>query len=135
MRQLISSIVLVVALCASSAGCGASLQAPPPNLSPAAQQAFRYLQTQKVLDLVRDVAVDANAQKKTDGTPLVSEATTREIVRLHETAIKMMNASTSGWAAVVYQQLTDIVAKAPPADKSVLGTYFNLALSTLKGLL
>lgn len=134
MRKMFASLLLVVALTAPSTGC-ASVQAAPPTLSPAAQQAFKYLQVQKVLDLVRDVAVDANAQKKIDGAPLVSDATTRELVRLHETAIKMMNASTTGWAAVVYQQLTDIAAKAPPAEKSILGTYFGLALSTLKGLM
>src|SRR5438874_13272896 len=70
---------------------------PPPNLSPQARAAWYGTRAIKGLDLLRDTALDANAQMP----PLVSTATTRKIVRYHESAITAIHATPMGWVSTV----------------------------------
>lgn len=122
--------LLVVALIASTA-CASTINQAPPTASPQASLAFKNTQVLKVLDLIRDVAIDANAQTP----PLVSTETTRALVQYHETTIKMMNASVSGWPATALQGIQEIIKRLPASESGTLGGYLNLGVATLKGLL
>lgn len=104
--------------------------ARPPNLSVAARHAFTNTQVVKVLDLVRDSAVSANAMTP----PLVSTETTRKIVQFHASTLKVIDATTTGWQKTVQQSLQAIYDNLPPAERTLLAPYINLGLDTLKGL-
>jgi hypothetical protein len=85
----------------------------PPTLSPVAQQQFNNTRVVKALDLIRDTAIDANAQVP----PLMSTNATRIVVTFHRSALVTINASTSGWKATVLQSLDELVK-----DKALLPT-------------
>lgn len=121
MKRVILAIALLGIGCASA----------PPNLSPLAQTAFRNTQVVKSLDLIRDIAIDANAQKP---APLISTDTTRKVVQFHQSALKVIDATSTGWRDVVLASLNEVYNNLPPGEKQLLGPYFTLAITTLKGL-
>lgn len=121
----LAALLLVMSLCVTS--CAGFT--PPPNLNSQGQAAFRNTQAIKVLDLIRDTAIDANAQTP----PLVSTTTTRKIVTFHQASIKIIDATTTGWAATVYHNLEDLKKDTANEDKGVLSSYYDFALNTLKG--
>jgi hypothetical protein len=74
MRKLFLPFIVIAAIISSAC---ITPNTPPPTLSPAAQLAYHSHQVQKVLDLIRDTAVDANAQKTTDGKQLLDSVLMR----------------------------------------------------------
>jgi len=118
-RILFALCMLAFVSCASA----------PPSLSPAATTAFKKTQVIKAIDLLRDVAIDANAQTP----PLVSTATTRKIVEAHRTALLTIRASDSGWAAAVGATL-DTLSHDPsflPEEVSRFAPYFSLIAAVI----
>jgi hypothetical protein len=132
MRKLFLPFIVIAAIISSAC---ITPNTPPPTLSPTAQLSYHSHQVQKVLDLIRDTAVDANAQKTTDGKQLLSDARTRQIVQLHETAITLIHANTQGWEQTVYASLTELNKELLPSETSVLGNYMKLGMNMLKGFL
>ena len=98
-------------------------QAPPPNLTPQATQAFYAHRVVKGLDILRDTAIDANAQTP----PLLSEATTRKVVTWHQSALKTIQAIPSGWQATVSAGLDELLKDLPPAEANLLRPYVAMA--------
>jgi hypothetical protein len=122
MRTLIACCCLALSLvsCASA----------PPSLSAAGASAYKKTQVVKVLDLLRDTAIAANAQTP----PLVSTATTRKIVEAHKTALLTIQGSDAGWAAAVGVTLTQL-SRDPsflPAELQRLEPYFSIAAQVIK---
>jgi len=115
MKSLRSGIFVVILL---TAGCATT----PPNLTPAASLAFTNTRVIKGLDLLRDTAIDAQAQTP----PLLSEATTRKVVEYHESALKTIHAVSSGWQATVAIGLEETVKNLPAAEQQVLAPYVAL---------
>lgn len=96
---------------------------PPPNLTPEATLAFKATRVVKALDILRDTAVDANAQTP----PLLSEVTTRKVVTYHQSALKVIEATPSGWKPIVQAGLTEVESNLPPPERALLGPYIALA--------
>lgn len=119
-RFLLITLLCVLPACA----------VPPPNLSPAAVTAFQNTRVIKGLDILRDTAVDANAQVP----PQLSTATTRKVVQYHESALKIIHAAGSGWQAAVLVGLDELVKDAPPAERSLLAPYVALVHTILAGV-
>lgn len=97
----------------------------PPNLSPAGASAFQRHEIQRDLDLVRDVAIDAQAQM------VLSEATTRKIVMWHRSAITIMHNAQTGWVAAVTTSLDELVRDLPPDEAKVITAYVALVKTVL----
>jgi hypothetical protein len=116
------SIVVALVIALAAGGCA---QNAPPNLTPTAQTAFLDHRVQKGLDVIRDVAVDANNQIP----PLVSTQTTRQIVRFHRLAIVTIHAGP-GWKAQVTAGLNAALVGAGPNELFLLQPYLVL-VSTL----
>ena len=95
----------------------------PVHLTQPAQVAFKKHEVQKDLDLLRDVAVDANAAH------VLSDPMTRAIVEWHESALKIIH-DTSDWQSSLTVSLTELRKNVHDAT---LDPYFALALSVLKG--
>lgn len=124
-KRLALIIVLAAAVLAGSGFSGCA--PPPPNLSPAANQAFYKTRAQKALDVIRDTAQDANATTP----PIVSTATARKITVWHESALKIMHDSGAGWQATVQTSLDELLKDVTPAEKQLLAPYVALAKTIL----
>lgn len=107
---------------------GGACASAPPNLSPAASVAWRQHEVQKDLDLLRDVAQDANAQRP----PLVSTAAARAVTLYHQTAIRLVHDAPAGWKAEVVTGLDGLKASIPAAEYAVVGRYVDLVRAILK---
>jgi redox-regulated HSP33 family molecular chaperone len=81
----------------------------------------------KALDLARDFAIDGEAQ-----TPkVVSTKTTRDIVQWHQSSLKVMQASDSGWVQAVGSGLDEVVNKLEPGEKQKFTPYVSLVKAIL----
>lgn len=120
MKTLLLVLALTFTACASA----------PPTLGPAAAQAFQNTRVVKGLDLLRDAAIDANAQTP----PLLNTATTRKVVLYHESSVKIIHASGSGWKAAVVTGLDELPKDLPAAEASVLAPYLALVKTLLESV-
>lgn len=112
-----------VALCIGLLAC----HPPPPQLSPHAQTVWKLHEVQKDLDLIRDVAIDANATTP----PVLTTDATRTIVTWHKNAITVMHGAAQGWQATVLASL-DALATTLPADQyAVIARYVALARAVI----
>ena len=94
----------------------------PPTLSPAGAAAFQATRVVKALDVLRDFAIDAEAQ-----TPkMLSTANARTIVTFHESAIKTIAAVPGGWKPTVTAGLEQLQHDLPAADWQRVAPYVNL---------
>lgn len=99
----------------------------PPNLTPEATVAFKGTQAVKALDLLRDTAISAHAQTP----PLLAEDTTRRVVLYHQSTVKIIQASPSGWVPVAQTGLDELVNNLSPPQKDLLGPYLALLKTVL----
>lgn len=113
--RALSLIVIVLALAVACAKA-------PPNLSPAGTAAFHATRVVKALDVFRDAAISANDQSP----PLISTATTRQIVLYHKSAVTMIGAAPSGWVLVVQTGLTELDKNLPTHERQQLAPYVAL---------
>ena len=116
-------LILIPILAVLWAGCAP----PPPNLTPEATQAFKATRVVKALDILRDAAIDANAQTP----PLMPEATTRRVVLYHQSSVKIIQATAEGWVPAVLAGLTELEVNLPPSERSLLGPYIALVKTIL----
>ena len=94
----------------------------PPNLTPEANLAFKATQAVKALDALRDVAIAANDQHP----PLLSTDVTRKVVTYHQSMVKIIQASTVGWAPLVQTGLDETLKDLSPHDRQLLAPYAAL---------
>ena len=114
---------LILVLCLASLGCASA----PPNLSPAGHAAFINTRVIKSLDLLRDTAVEGNAQQP----PAISTPTTRTIVRYHEATLKIIHAAWTGWKPAVLAGLDELLINVPSAEQKILTPYVALTKTIL----
>lgn len=123
---VVFAVATALASFTSTTACGAHA---PANLSPTGTRAWYGTQIIKGLDLLRDVAVDANAQQP----PLLSEASTRRIVQYHAAALDTIrNATTANWAGMVETGLTQAMNSLPAPDRDLLAPYVTMIHDLLK---
>lgn len=117
MKRLILVLALIGAACASA----------PVNVTPEAQVAFKKHEVQKDLDLIRDIAVDANAQS------IISESDTRLVVVWHESALTIIH-DTTNWQTGLRASLEQLQKDLSPQGQSQVKPYIALALAIVKGI-
>jgi hypothetical protein len=116
--MLVLCLVLFTPACAQNA---------PPNLSPAGVVAWQGTKVIKALDVIRDIAVDAEAT----APPLLSHATMLKIVAWHKAAITTAHAAPAGWSDVIKASLRSTLDLLTPAERQQLSPYFALAETLL----
>lgn len=134
-----SLVVIVVSLALIALVWVTGCTTAPPTLSPDAKAAFHATRVVQVLDVFRDAAIAANEVIP----PLVSTASTREVVLWHKTAIKTIQAVPTGWQATVKAGLFELTchplaapvqppppctARLKPGEVEKLTPYVGLAL-------
>lgn len=122
MKALVIAVLLV-----GLVGCAKV----PPDLTPEATTAFKATQVVKALDLLRDTAITANAQQP----PVLDEDTTRKVVTYHQSAVKIIQASPSGWVPAVNQGLDEVVNNLKPGDRALLQPYATLIKTVIQEIL
>ncbi len=119
-------VLLACCLALTFVGCASA----PPTLGPVAAADYKKTQVIKVLDLLRDAAIDANARTP----PLMSTATTRKVVDVHKTALLTIQGSDTGWIGAVTAALQQL-SRDPsilPAEAQKLAPYFTVIASVLQ---
>lgn len=111
-----------------TAGCSAVTKAPP-TLSAQATTAWYGTRVIRVMDLLRDTAIDA---AKTKPKPLVSHQTMIQVVTWHRTAIDIVHASPLGWQRAVLAALDGLKNQVQAEDKPMLAMYIALVENTLR---
>lgn len=125
-RDIRLKLVLCALLTATVMGSEACARHMPPNLTPEAASAWKRHEIQKDLDVVRDIAVDAEKQK------VLKEATTRKVVEWHRQAILTINAGTAGWQASIAKGLDGLKDVIPADEYPTLTLYIALAKTVIK---
>ncbi len=118
---MLKAVLLLVALSIVAPAC----RHAPPAASPQAALAFQGTRVIKALDLIRDFAIDGNAQNPS----LVSTVTTRKIVTYHRSAITLVHDIPNGWKATLSTGLDEAVKDAPEGQK--LAPYVGLIKAVL----
>lgn len=121
------SLILVALLAITPASCSTVPKAPP-NLSPQATTAWYGTQVIKVIDLVRDTAVDANKVSP----PLLSTNTTRMLVNWHRSALDIVHQAPAGWPNAVVTGLVEVVRNLPETEKTILQPYVTLLITVVQ---
>lgn len=122
MGGAITFVTLSTPACASM-----SLTKPPLNLSPQAREAWYATRVIQALDVLRDTAIDANAQTP----PLVSTTTTRKIVVYHKSAITFIHEIPNGWKASVVAGITEVEDNLSLKEYQLLKPYTELVKAAL----
>ena len=102
----------------------------PPHLGPAATAAWQGTRVIKSLDVIRDIAVDGNAQNP----PVFSTELTRALVNWHMSAITIVHSAPAGWPQMIQVSLTELQKRLTPAEQRQLNPYLALAQILLKEL-
>jgi hypothetical protein len=118
----ITLLTLSIPACASL-----SVNKPPLGLSPAAKEAWYATRVIEALDILRDTAIDANAQTP----PLVSTVTTRQIVTYHKSSITFIHSIPGGWKASVVAGITELENNLPLKEYEILKPYTQLVKAAL----
>lgn len=121
------TLALILLLSLAPAACAP----PPPHLSPTSTTAFQKTRIIRVLDLLRDTAIDGSSEVP----PVLSTATARKVVQAHQAALKAIQASDTGWpqaVSVILAQLSHDPSLLPE-EAQRLAPYFALAAELLKG--
>ena len=122
-RKELAALFVLSLILGSFPGCATA----PPNLSPEGTAAFQKTRVIKGLDLLRDFAIDAEAQ-----TPKVlPTATTRKVVQYHQSALKVIQSTDAGWQSAVSASLDEVVGNLDPADRGKVAPYVALVKSIL----
>jgi hypothetical protein len=122
---MIRRFVLVLALTAS--GCASTI---PTSLSATGVVAFQETRLVKAADILRDFAIDGNAQMP----PVVDTATTKKIVEWHKAALLAIQGGQAGWQQAILASLTAIVAALPDRVHQTLDPYVSLITATVREL-
>jgi hypothetical protein len=129
MRRSLSYALLAFTFLFVSCGGNTPPQSDPTrNLSAPGKAAYQATKVVKALDVLRDIAVDAERQ-----TPkLLSTDNTRKVVRYHESAVKAIGAVPGGWKPLVQSGLDELSKQIPPGEWAQLEPFAKLVFAVLQ---
>lgn len=127
MTRIFRVYAVLALLCFSLVGVTSCAKAPP-TLSPAGVAAYHATRVVKALDILRDAAIDGEAQ-----TPkLISTDDTRKVVVYHRSAVLTIETVPSGWAPVVTTGLVELEKNLAPQHRTRLAPYFALVKTLIQ---
>jgi len=118
-------IAAVLALALGAPACAGNM---PLNLNPQATIAYQNKQIVGVLDLIRDVAIDANDQDP----PLLDTDTTRKVVLYHQSALRILDSRVNGWQEALAIGINEVVRNLPNAQRQLMSPYVALLQSLIR---
>jgi hypothetical protein len=130
-RMKIIGVAALMLVLSSSAGCGnnaaPNVNPQTANLSATGMQAYNANKVVKALDVLRDVAITAEAQNP----KLISTANTRKVVLYHEQVVKAIGAVPHGWKAIADQGLADLQKNFTPSEWQQIAPFAALVQAVL----
>jgi hypothetical protein len=123
---LIGGVIVTTAGCATPASVAGQSTA---NLTAPGIQALHGKEVVKYLDIIRDLAIDAEAAGK------IPTATTANIIRWHKAAINTINQTPNGWKATVLTGMDAVQAALTPAEHGILDPYFLTAKTIIQAVI
>ncbi len=99
------------------------------NLTPPGLAALHASEVVKVLDVIRDTAVDAEAAK------LMPTATAKVVVTWHKAALDTIKATPNGWKATVLAGLDALEKGLSTSEAKILSPYIAAAQMTIKAVI
>jgi len=124
----IVTVVFVLALF-MCAGCGSNPNPqtdPTRNLSAQGKAAYQTTKVVKALDVLRDVAAEAEKQNP----KLISASSALKVVAYHKQVVSTMDAVPNGWKAVALTGLDQLQKDLTPQEWTQIEPFVNL-LKTL----
>lgn len=98
------------------------------NLTQPGITALHTTEVIKVLDVIRDTAVDGLAAK------VIPEATSTRVVDWHRAAVLTIQQAPNGWSATTISGLNNLKATLTSSEVSVIGPYIDSAIALIKAL-
>ena len=96
------------------------------NLTAPGVAALQKTEAIKLLDVIRDTAVDGEAAK------VIPTATTQKIVLWHRSAIEVIKQTSSGWQAITITSLQQLQKDLPSNVEKIIEPYIIAAISALR---
>lgn len=122
---LVLTLALMTSACAVTQWHGRSTaQLTTPGIV-----ALHSLEVVKVLDVVRDLAIDGEAEK------IIAVDDARKIVTVHRSILLTIKEAPSGWKRTVTKALEELLADLSPSAKKVVGPYINSAFILIEAVL
>lgn len=125
MKRLTGALLLVTLLLSLCAACGP--KSPPQtdptrNLSAQGKAAFQANKILKALDVLRDVAVEAEKQ-----TPkLLSPSSALKVIAYHKQVASLMGAIPDGWKGIALAGLDTLKQNLSPAEWNQVQPFIEL---------
>jgi hypothetical protein len=92
------------------------------NLTSSGVAALHAVEVVKILDVIRDTAVDGAAAQ------LIPTHTARSVVTWHQAALKTIASVPNGWKATVLSGLVALKATFSDAERNIIGPYIDSAI-------
>jgi hypothetical protein len=123
MKRLCLLLVLCLGLVAVPACATTPVTA---NLSPTGLAEYNQTRVIKVLDVIRDAAIDG------EKFGVFSHTDTVNVVTYHKSAVQVIAAGASGWKAAVQTGLDETLKHLTPSARTKVGPYAPLVTALLQ---
>ncbi len=125
-RFIIAFTIFATVGCAPPAAVGGRSTA---NLTAPGIRALQTTEVVKVLDIIRDTAIDGNA------TNVISTPTTTKIVTWHKVTLQTIQSTPDGWKTTVLSGLDNLKSALPSNEVNIIGPYIDSAKSLIEAVI
>lgn len=126
MKRLILILGIVSIGCSVPAAIGGRSTA---QLSTPGITALHTLEVVKVLDIIRDTAIDSEAAK------IISTSTATKVITWHRATLETIKDLPNGWKDTVLSGLDNVKGILSPSELKIIGPYINSAASVIKAVI
>ncbi len=125
------ALFLAIALLGASSACSVASVGgrSTAQLTAPGVQALHTAEVVRVIDVIRDTAVDGEATK------VISTPTAAVVVKAHKAIVETMRQLPNGWKATVLIILAQLKSDLPAADRVQLAPYIDAAVNTIKAVI
>jgi len=99
------------------------------NLTTPGVVALQTVEVVKVLDIIRDTAVDGEARK------VIATPTATKIVEWHRAALLSIKELPLGWKPTVLSSLSNLKQTLTPSEVNIVGPYIDSAVSIIRAVI
>lgn len=107
---------------------------PPVDLDPAALPYWRANEVQVAFGAVQHAAIELNKLQKSDGTRVLSDASTLTVIGIVEDVVLTLRRTPEGWVGIANGGLQRLTERLDPEARARLGSYLDVIRDLLEGL-
>lgn len=126
-RSRIHILTITILLSIISASCANNYQGrSTAELTQPGITALHTLEVVKVLDVIRDLAIDSEKAK------FISVNTTRRIILFHQAALQTIQSLPNGWREIILTSLKSLDSVLTVEEKKIIEPYILAAMSLIE---